>query len=309
MLTIRPKPCSSMYGTTSWVTLKTLCRLTSMTAFQSACCILARLRSRVMPALLTRKSILPNRSATAAMAGWTSSGTATLPLTAIAWTPRRSSSSTADWAASVLPEYPTATLAPCRPSSRAMARPMPRPPPVTRPLFPSSTPGMRTSAQRVRSFVRSLVRALKDGGDAHATANAQRRQPVACVSPGELVQQLHGEHRAARADRMPERDRAAHRVQLVLGDAQLAADRHGNRGKRFVDFEHVDVVEAEPGALQRLARRGQHAHAHVRRIDPRDRVGHQPAGHRQAACVCRAAAGDQHEGRAVVDAAGVARGH
>src|SRR5579859_4993862 len=98
-----------------------------------------------------------------------------------------------------------------------MARPMPRPPPVTSPLFPSSTPGMTTSS----------VCPLEDCGDAHPTANAQRRQSVACVSTGELVQQLHGQHGAACADRMSERDGAAYGVQLVFWDAKLAANRHG----------------------------------------------------------------------------------
>src|SRR5207244_9768752 len=102
--------------------------------------------------------------------------------------------------------------------------------------LPSSAPGMPTSRS---------VCALEDGGDAHPTADAQRRQPVARVAPGKLVQQLHGEHGATGANWMPECDGTAHRVQFFFRDTQLPPDRDGNGRKGFIDFEYVDVLDAE----------------------------------------------------------------
>jgi hypothetical protein len=55
------------------------------------------------------------------------------------------------------------------------------------------------------------------------------------------------EPRPAHPQRMPERDRAAVRVDLlgVVGKPKLAQDRERLRGKRFVEFDYVDVAKSD----------------------------------------------------------------
>ncbi len=56
---MRPQPWSSMPSITCLVTLNRLLRLVSMTVRQSSSVILRNTPSRVIPALLTRMSIVP----------------------------------------------------------------------------------------------------------------------------------------------------------------------------------------------------------------------------------------------------------
>src|SRR5207245_9665213 len=67
-------------------------------------------------------------------------------------------------------------------------------------------------------LARRLGHALQHGRDSLADADAHRRERVAALAARELERRGPGEARAARAERMPERDRAAERVQprLVL---------------------------------------------------------------------------------------------
>ena len=107
-----------------------------MTASHSSGDILASERSRVIPALLTSTSIVPNRSTTLATAGSIVSGSATSRPNANDWPPEATISAATASAPSLLCAYPTATDAQWRPSSSAIARPMPREPPVTRHALP-----------------------------------------------------------------------------------------------------------------------------------------------------------------------------
>ena len=85
---------------------------------------------------------------------------------------------------------------------------------------------------------------------------------------------------------------------------------HGQRLSRegLVQLDQVDVVEAQPGPLQRLRGRRHRADAH----DPRRHSGHGHRAHlgerRQPVRLGVARARDHHRGRAVVERARVARG-
>src|SRR5688572_13450056 len=72
--------------------------------------------------------------------------------------------------------------------------------------------------------------------DCVPAAQAQRDKPAPRVTPLHLVEQGDKYARAARADRMAERDRAAVYVQSLGIDAKLASDRHGLDRERLVQL-------------------------------------------------------------------------
>src|SRR5919199_3893138 len=94
-----------------------------------------------------------------------------------------------------------------------------------------------------RGVVVPALRTFENGRNPHAAADAQRRQPKACLTSGKLVEQFDRQHRAARADGVAQGDRASHWVQLLLGNAQLARGGYSYRGKCLVYLEHLDLVE------------------------------------------------------------------
>ncbi len=76
---MRPKPFSTMSGTTCLVTLNMELRLVLMTASQSSRVIFRNMRSRVMPALLTSTSMEPWSALALENAATVESHSATLP--------------------------------------------------------------------------------------------------------------------------------------------------------------------------------------------------------------------------------------
>src|SRR6476619_7515095 len=88
-----------------------------------------------------------------------------------------------------------------------------------------------------------------------AAADAQRGDAASATAGLERMQQRHEQARAARADRMAERDRAAVDVELLVRYAEVVHRRHRDARERFVDFEQVHVLDAPPGLLQHLAQR------------------------------------------------------
>ena len=128
------------------VQLKVPFRWTAMTASHSASVMLKIIRSRRMPATLTRMSIRPKVRTTCSTIWVASSNEATLPRLTSAVPPVVRISSTT-WSAGsdsapspdrLVPRSLTTTFAPAWASARAMPRPMPRPAPVTSAAFPSS---------------------------------------------------------------------------------------------------------------------------------------------------------------------------
>src|SRR5262245_29795017 len=92
--------------------------------------------------------------------------------------------------------------------------------------------GAPTRPRRARStavpwvaplLARSGLHTLHGHGDRAATAESQRREPIATFAPLELVEERRDDARAARPDRVAERDRAAVDVDLVPIEAELPA--------------------------------------------------------------------------------------
>src|SRR5439155_9997567 len=111
------------------------------------------------------------------------------------------------------------------------------------------TAGQRGRARRDRVF----LAALDPRRDSLAAADAERREPVALLTLAELVGEREREARARRAERVPERDRAAVHVRLLAVEAEILFHRQVLRGERFVDLDEIHVLDLEAGALARLA--------------------------------------------------------
>ena len=73
--------------------------------------------------------------------------------------------------------------------------------------------------------------------DRAAAAEAQRRQPVAALPPLQLVDERRHDPRAAGADRVAQRDRAAVDVDLLPVEPELAAVGQRLGGERLVDLD------------------------------------------------------------------------
>src|SRR5207253_9172984 len=81
-----------------------------------------------------------------------------------------------------------------------------------------------------------------------------RREPVALLALAQLVREREREPRARRAERMPERDRAAVHVGPLAIETEILLHRQVLGRERLVDLDQVHVLDLEPGTLERLAR-------------------------------------------------------
>ena len=88
---------------------------------------------------------------------------------------------------------------------------------------------------------------------------------------------------------MAERDGAAVDVQPIRIDGQLAQAGEHLRGERFVQLDEIDLVERQPGELQRLADRRHRADAEALRLDAGGRERDE-AGQRREPELARAVA-------------------
>src|SRR5262249_34718783 len=86
-----------------------------------------------------------------------------------------------------------------------------------------------------------------------AAAEADAGAAVAPAALGERVQEGDDDARAGGADRVAERHRAAAHVELLGGDLHIAGHRQGDGGEGLVHLEEIDLVDAQAGALERLA--------------------------------------------------------
>src|SRR5437588_7365214 len=71
---------------------------------------------------------------------------------------------------------------------------------------------------------------------------------------------------------MPDRNRTAVDVHLLLVETELAHDDEALRGKRFVQLDQVDIPDLDAGAFEQLAHRGDRADAHDTWIHAGDRA-------------------------------------
>src|SRR5947208_912155 len=98
---------------------------------------------------------------------------------------------------------------------------------------------------------------------------------------------------------VPERDRAAVHVELLVGYPELAYRGEHLRGERLVQLHQVEVVDGKARALERLACGRHGPDAHVRRVDAGGRARHD-ARQRLAAQLPGAPLGADHEARRTV---------
>ena len=68
--------------------------------------------------------------------------------------------------------------------------------------------------------------------------------------------------RTGHAERVTKSDGAAMHVELVVIDTQVFGRRNHLRGKRFVDFHQIDVVDGHASTLHRLTARFDRAKTH-----------------------------------------------
>ena len=115
--------------------------------------------------------------------------------------------------------------------------------------------------------------------------------------------------RAAAAERMTERDGAAVDVEPVQRHFEIVRAREGLNGEGLVDLPQVDLARFELRPRQRLLHRGDGAETHRAWVHAGRRVGHPARLGPQPEEIDGARGGDQHDGGAVIQGRGVARGH
>src|SRR3954469_10838009 len=150
------------------------------------------------------------------------------------------------------------------------------------------------------------IACLDDGGNPLPAADARRGEAALLAASAQFEHHREQQPRAARTERMAERDRAAVDVDLVAREAELFLDREILARERFVHFDEIDVVERQAGLRQRPARCRRRSHAHQRRIDAGRRPRDQPADRLQLMPVDRFARREDQRRAAVDDAAGIA---
>ena len=151
--------------------------------------------------------------------------------------------------------------------------------------------------------------ALDAHGDAHAAADAQRRQALFCVALLHFMDQRHQNPRAGRADGMADRDRPAIDIELFPVPTELLADRQRLGGKGFISFDQIQTIDRPSRLLQRRPAGRDRTGSHDRGIDAGLGLGFNARERRDAALITLFA-GHQHQcGGAVVDSRGVASRH
>src|SRR6185437_14911269 len=98
---------------------------------------------------------------------------------------------------------------------------------------------------------RSLT--LHAQGNAHAAADAKRRQALLRLALLHLMQQGHEHARARGADGMAERDRAAIHVDLRWIEIEVLGDGTSLSGESLVRLDQIEILDLPTGALQREA--------------------------------------------------------
>src|ERR671915_1011386 len=124
---------------------------------------------------------------------------------------------------------------------------------AARPKWSALDPSMSVlSRSKKAAPLGSAAIDLNDHRVALATAGADRRHPEPAASAPQLVRERHQNARAARANRVAERDRAAVDVHLRLVHAEHPHRVERNRREGLVDLEQVDLVHGQAGLVERL---------------------------------------------------------
>src|SRR5215210_2133995 len=91
----------------------------------------------------------------------------------------------------------------------------------------------------------SKLHPFEDPCRAHAAADAHADEPIPRLTAAHFVQQRRRQLRPGAAEGMAERDRPAVDVQPVSVDRQIAEAGYDLRGKRLVELDEINLIEAE----------------------------------------------------------------
>src|SRR3954447_25851314 len=146
---------------------------------------------------------------------------------------------------------------------------------------------------------------LDDGRNAHAAADAERGEAVALLAALELVDEGAEDHAGGRAEWVARRDGPTVDVDLVRGQVEVLHEPQDDGRERLVDLDEVEVVDGQPGLLQRLAGRGRRTGQHDGRLLAGHRGGQDAGPRREAELLADRLVADQQRGGAVDDAGAV----
>src|SRR2546427_9994414 len=194
MLTIAPPPASRMAGTAYFMPRKTPLAFTLISASQAAVLVMSGSNVPLIPALLTRRSSLPNPVTAAVTAFCQSASLVTSSLTKRAWPPAAEIFSTT-WRASNSSTSPTTTRAPSRAKIVASLCPIPLAPPVISATFPASlilplrfhgsTSGLHLRTAR-RCAPRCRRRVSQSGSSVYTVPPAEARLDILRRAHGDI---------------------------------------------------------------------------------------------------------------------------
>src|SRR5262245_34919812 len=161
--------------------------------------------------------------------------------------------------------------------------------------------------RRFAYFQRSLD-ALDQRARAEPAAATHRHEADLLVGALELVQQRRDQAGAGRAERVPERDRAAVHIDAVHVGLQLAPPGRDDRREGLVDLDQIDVVDLHPVAVEQLLRRRDGTGEHDHGVDADGGLVDDPRTRLEAERLRLLALHQQHGGGSVRDLRRVAGG-
>src|SRR5271165_1418718 len=154
-----------------------------------------------------------------------------------------------------------------------------------------------------------IPQVLDDHRNALPAADARSREPIFPLAAAQLVHQRNNQPRSGRAQRMPERNRAAIHVDFVAIKPQFFFNRKILRGEGLVHLDQINVVECQSSFLQRDASRRNRPRAHDLRVDTGDSPAHDAGHGLQTALSSFIQRHDDYGCASINNSAGVAGGH
>src|ERR1043165_6193521 len=112
----------------------------------------------------------------------------------------------------------------------------------------------------------TLFRSLHRHRDPHPTTDAQAGNATLAILVLHQMKQGHEHPRAARANRVPERDRSTSLIELPDVDSQFPDAAECLHGEGFVDLDGVDVCESPARDAAQFLNRADGSETHQRRI-------------------------------------------
>src|SRR6185503_17080261 len=119
------------------------------------------------------------------------------------------------------------------------------------------------SSKSVNNPCNPWLKSFQNSRGAHTTADTHRHHSISPVAALQLAQDARSQLRARATERMAQRDRAAVDVDLIRIQSQRLDDSERLRGKRFVQLDHIDIVERQSREFQSLRNREHWSNAHL----------------------------------------------